>query len=56
MEIEKQLCKEIGEDALKEIGEEIAEVIRQHDLQLRPDVCRKLFNYLSDVIDGWNCV
>lgn len=55
-ETEKLLCEIIGEDALKEIGEQIAEIIRKHDLQLHPEICRKLFHYLSDVIDRWNCV
>ena len=53
---EEILIQVLGEVELKEIGEQIAEIVRQHDLQKSPDICRKLFSYLSDVIDGWNCV
>lgn len=53
---ESELLSILGEEELKSIGEEIAEIVRQHNLQKSPDTCRKLFNYLSDVIDGWNRV
>lgn len=53
---EAWLLSVLGEDELKEIGEQMAEIVRQHDLQKSPIVCRKLFSYLSDVIDGWNSV
>ena len=53
---EKELLNLLGEERLKCIGEQIAEIVRQHDLQRSPEICRKLFSYLSDVIDGWNCV
>lgn len=43
-------------DELKEIGEELAEVIRIHGLQNSPQKCRELFSYMSDVVDGWNCI
>lgn len=54
--VERELAELLGDDHLKHIGEQIAEIVRQHGLQKSPDTCRKLFNYLSDVIDGWNCV
>lgn len=54
--LETDLVKTLGEDQLKSIGEQIAEIVRKHGLQNSPDICRKLFSYLSDVIDGWNCV
>ena len=54
--MEKELLQQLGADNLKNIGVEIAEIIRKYDLQNSPDVCRKLFCYLSDVIDGWNTV
>lgn len=51
---EVELISILGADELKSIGEQIAEIVRQHGLQKSPDTCRRLFNYLSDVIDGWN--
>lgn len=54
--LEAELLDLLGEERLKCIGEEIAEIVRQHGLQKSPDICRKLFSYLSDVIEGWNCV
>lgn len=53
---ERELIKILGEEQLKSIGEQLADIVRQHDLQRSPDVCRKLFAYMSDVIDGWNSV
>lgn len=53
---EQELIDLLGEDRLKEIGEQIAEIVRQHDLQRSPEVCKKLFSYLSSVIVGWNSV
>lgn len=53
---EKYLISALGEESLKNIGEQIAEVVRQHGLQKSPDVCRKLFCYMADVVDGWNRV
>lgn len=53
---EEELALLLGEDRLKSIGEQVAEIVRQHGLHKSPDVCRKLFLYLSNVIDGWNCV
>lgn len=53
---ERELVKLLGESELKDIGEQLAEVVRQHGLQKSPDVCRKLFRYMADVVDGWNCV
>lgn len=53
---EKELIVLLGADKLKNIGEQLAEIVRQHNLQRSPDVCRKLFDYFSDVITGWNCV
>lgn len=53
---ERELVKLLGESELKDIGEQFAEVVRQHGLQKSPDVCRKLFRYMADVVAGWNCV
>lgn len=56
MPIEQELISLLGEENLKNIGEQMAEIVRQHSLHKSPDICRKLFSYLSDVIDRWNCV
>lgn len=53
---EQELISLLGEEKLKSIGEQIAEIVRQHGLHKSPDICRKLFSYLADVIDRWNCV
>ena len=55
-ELEKELSQFLGQEELKNIGEQIADIIQQHNLQKSPDVCRQLFTYLSNVIDGWNSV
>ncbi len=54
--MELDLVEELGEEKLKEIGQQLAEIVRQHNLQKSPDLCRKLFTYFSSVIDDWNCV
>lgn len=55
-EIESELVMLLGAEHLKYVGMQISEIVRQHNLHHSPDVCRKLFTYLSDVVDGWNCV
>lgn len=42
------------EDDLKEIGEEIAEIVRQHGLQFSPEKCSELFTYMIGVVEDWN--
>lgn len=54
--LEAELISVLGEEELKNIGEQIVETVRQHGLHKSPDICRKLFSYLSNVIDGWNSV
>lgn len=54
--MERELIELLGEDQLKNIGEQLADIVRKYGLQKSPDVCRKLFYYMSDVIDGWNPV
>lgn len=55
-ENERSLLAVLGDCELRRIGEQIAEIVRQHDLQQSPDVCKMLFSYMSGVIEGWNCV
>ncbi len=52
MDIEEYLIHLIGEEELKDIRDEIARIIRQHDLEYSPTVCRQLLSYLSTTIDG----
>lgn len=53
---EQKLAEILGEDELTKICTELAELIRRHRLQRRPEVSRALLNYFSGVIDGWNRV
>ncbi len=55
-DLETELIALLGEGQLKEIGEQFAEIVRQHDLQKSHDICKKLFRYVSKVIVGWNSV
>lgn len=52
---EKQLLSILGPDGLKSIGEDIAEIVRQHNLQNDPDTCKELFDYMANVVRGWGC-
>ena len=52
--LEEYLIKELGESELKNIGEEIAGVIRNHHLQNHPDIFEVLLEYVSSVIKEWN--
>ncbi len=56
MEFEQLLFESVGAEKLKIIGEQIVEIVREHELHKSPDVCQMLFRYLSSVIEGWNCV
>lgn len=55
-EKEKELIYKIGADKLRNIGEEIAEIIRKYGLQNSPDICEKLLRYILEVVCGWNCI
>ena len=52
---ENELIALLGAEKLKNIGEQFAEIVQQHNLHRSPDVCRKLLDYFSDVITVWNC-
>lgn len=51
-----ELDRLLGEDKFKSLGEELALVIAKHGLSKRPDICDKVFAYMSLVIRGWNSV
>lgn len=45
----------LGEENLKNICQDMAEVIRRHELHQSPSTCEILFRYMSSVVEGWNC-
>lgn len=51
-EIESQ----IGQEKFKAIGQDLAMVVAKHDLTKAPILCRKIFDYMCFVIQGWNSV
>lgn len=51
--VELKLAAVLGDEELKSIGEAIADIVRQHNLQDSPEVCKWLFAYILDIIDGW---
>lgn len=52
--LEQHLLSILGEENLKEIGEQLAEIVVRHGLQQSPELCEDLFLYFSSVIFGWN--
>ena len=51
-----ELDRLLGADKFKSLGEELALVIAKHGLSKSPDVCEKVFAYMSLVIRSWNSV
>ena len=54
--LENHLISILGEEKLKKIGEQMAEIVMQHGLQRSPELCEDLLIYFSCVIFGWNSV
>lgn len=50
----RELDAELGEDEAKELCQDIALVIANHKLTRRPELCEKVFRYMSGVVSGWN--
>lgn len=46
----------LGEEKLRAVCCDMAETIRKHGLTQSPATCEILFRYMSDVVNGWNCV
>ena len=44
----------LGSDGFKSLGQELAGVIARHGLTRKPEICEKVFRYMSFVIRGWN--
>lgn len=51
-----ELDKLLGAEVFKELGQDLAMVIAQHGLTKEPEICEKVFRYMSFVIRGWNSV
>jgi hypothetical protein len=51
-----ELDRILGSDEFKAIGEDLALVIAKHKLTREPEICEKVFRYMSFVIFGWNSV
>lgn len=51
-----ELDKILGPDEFKSLGQDIALVIAEHKLTGKPEICEKVFRYMSLVIFGWNRV
>lgn len=44
----------LGPEEFKALGQELALVIARHKLTRSPEICEKVFRYMSFVITGWN--
>lgn len=51
-----ELDKILGPDEFKSLGQDIALVIAEHKLIGKPEICEKVFRYMSLVVFGWNRV
>lgn len=51
-----ELDKILGADEFKALGEDLALVIAKHKLTREPELCEKVFRYMSFVIFGWSSV
>lgn len=45
---------DLGAERTKLIVEGLALVIAQNGLTRSPELCRKIFRYMSEVVTGWN--
>jgi hypothetical protein len=44
----------LGPEEFKALGQDLALVIANHKLTREPEICKKVFRYMSFVIFGWN--
>jgi len=51
-----ELDRILGPKEFKVLGQDLALVIAEHQLTRKPEVCEKVFRYMSFVIFGWNSV
>ena len=52
----KELDERLGTEEFKGLGQDLAMVIAQHRLTKEPEICEKVFRYMSFVIRNWNSV
>lgn len=45
---------DLGAERTKHVIEDLALVIAQNELTRSPELCRKIFRYMSEVVTGWN--
>ena len=50
----KELDQALGQEKFKALGQDIALVIAEHKLTNKPEICDKVFRYMSFVVFGWN--
>ena len=50
----KELDNLLGPEKFKALGQDLAMVVAQHELTRKPEICEKVFRYMSFVIRGWN--
>lgn len=44
----------LGQDECKALCQDIALVLANHKLTRQPELCEKVFRYMSGVVFGWN--
>lgn len=49
-----ELDRILGSEEFKTLGQDLAFVIANHKLTREPEICEKVFRYMSFVISGWN--
>jgi hypothetical protein len=50
----RELGASLGPGKAKEVLQDLALVIGKHGLVKEPEICEKLFRYMSFVVWGWN--
>lgn len=49
-----ELDTALGPEKAKEVLQDLALVIGKHGLVKEPEICEKIFSYMSFVVWGWN--
>ena len=49
-----ELDRILGPEEFKALGQDLALVIAKHKLTKEPEICKKVFRYMSFAIFGWN--
>lgn len=56
MQLGYEIEAQIGQEKFKAVGQDLAMVVAKHDLTKDLTLCRKIFDYMCFVIQGWNSV